>query len=192
MYYASPLDRQHLLRKRAAHRIIARCLRGDRGEFLMEKARIALSEMERSDGPTPYVRGWQDLFSGDRFDVARRIVMRDEAAEDLRETSPFMKLHGFDYGRRMSIVFMDEGSEAKGAYRSAERHSGHYIAAPAFKSQNLRAAGGDLAGESLRIIRVRELPLKQEYRRGIVDRNALHRYVGMGCRTAQNVCQQGH
>jgi hypothetical protein len=108
MYYASPLDRQHSLRKRAAHRIIAQCLRGDRGEFLMEKARLALADMEQTDGSTPYVRGWQALFAGDRFDVARRIVMRDEAAEDLRETSPFMQLHGFDYGNRMSIVFMDE------------------------------------------------------------------------------------
>ncbi|MCV9964201.1 hypothetical protein OIU34_20155 [Pararhizobium sp. BT-229] len=74
----------------------------------MDKARQALAEMERSDGSTPYVRGWQALLAGERFDVARRIVMRDEGAEDLRETSPFMQLHGFDYGRRMPIVFMDE------------------------------------------------------------------------------------
>jgi hypothetical protein len=108
MHYASPLDRQHSIRKRAAHRIIARCLRGGRGEGLLHEARLALDLMEQSDGQTPYVRGWRDLFSKDRFEVARRIVMRDEAAEDLRETSPFMQLHGFDYGQRMSIVFMDE------------------------------------------------------------------------------------
>jgi hypothetical protein len=108
MYYASSLDRQHSIRKRAAHRIIARCLRGDRGPDLMRKAHAALDEMERTDGNTPYVRGWRELFSVDRFEVARRMVMRDEAAEDLRETSPFMQLHGFDYGKRMSIVFSDE------------------------------------------------------------------------------------
>lgn len=108
MYYASSLDRQHSIRKRAAHRIIARCLRGDRGADLMRRAHAALDEMERTDGQTPYVRGWRDLFSVDRIEVARRIVRRDEAAEDLRETSPFMQLHGFDYGKRMSIVFSDE------------------------------------------------------------------------------------
>ncbi|WP_260693072.1 hypothetical protein [Rhizobium laguerreae] len=108
MYYASQLDRQHSIRKRAAHRIIARCLRGPRGAELMVKARVALDEMEKSDGQTPYVRGWRDLFWKDRFEIARRIVMRDEAAEDLRETSPFMQLHGFDYGQRMPIVFIDE------------------------------------------------------------------------------------
>jgi hypothetical protein len=121
MYYASQLDRQHSLRKRAAHRIVARYLRGDDGEHLMDRAREALDDMARSDGPTPYVSGWQHLFTRNRREVARRIVMRDEEAEDLRETSPFMNLHGFDYGRRMSIVFMEENTIRPRMWNLAKR-----------------------------------------------------------------------
>ena len=107
MKYATTLDRQHALRKLAAHRIIARCLRGDKGQVLINRTRRAFNDMQREHGATPYVLGWSEILTDDRWKIAQRIILRDDHMETLRETSPFMKVFGFDLGQKMHIDFQD-------------------------------------------------------------------------------------
>jgi hypothetical protein len=41
-------------------------------------------------------------------EVARQLISRDEGMAMLRDTSPFMRVFGFDMGRNMPVVFTDE------------------------------------------------------------------------------------
>ena len=105
MYYASQTDRQHALRKLAHHRIVARCLRGDRGDLLLERAQEALDELEDGYGRTPFVLSWREMLSRDRLEIADEIVRRGDEIETMRESSPFMRVFHFDLGQKMRIDF---------------------------------------------------------------------------------------
>ena len=107
MYYASQTDRQHALRKLAHHRLVARCLRGEKGDDLLDRALGVFRSMETAYGETPFVSGWREVLRHDRHEIARRILARDDVMETLRESSPFMQVHGFDIGRDMPIDFRD-------------------------------------------------------------------------------------
>ncbi len=105
MYYATHTDRQHAIRKAAQHRIIARCLRGHKGELLLALAHEAFEELKTAYSGARFVREWTRVMEMDRREIAELIVRRDDEAETLRESSPFMRVFDFDFGDRMEINF---------------------------------------------------------------------------------------
>lgn len=113
MHYATQLDRQHAIRKRAAHRIVARCLRGPRGDELLRLAREALAETEARVGDPPYVRSWRTLLELSKEEIAREIVRRDDNVETMRESSPFFRVFGFDLGHRTRIVLKEDATRSR-------------------------------------------------------------------------------
>jgi hypothetical protein len=105
MYYASNTDRQHALRKAAQHRIIARCLRGHKGELLLALAHEALDALKDTYHGARFIRDWETVLEKDRMEIAELIVRRDDETETLRESSPFMRVFDFDFGDTMVIDF---------------------------------------------------------------------------------------
>jgi hypothetical protein len=105
MDYLTEQDREHALRKLAYHRVVARCLRGHKGHILHALAHEALDELEAGYGRVPFVTTWRSLLEEDRLEIARKIVQREDGLETMRETSPFMRIFGFDMGHSMPIVF---------------------------------------------------------------------------------------
>jgi hypothetical protein len=119
MQHLTKTDHMHVLRKRLCHRIVARVLRNEeRGETLFQRAHDALEGMEARFGSTPFVVDWRGIMAQDRDFVAKRIVQMDEKMDSLRDSSPFLKIWGYDFGFRMPLrtrqCAHDFGTVAKG------------------------------------------------------------------------------
>lgn len=103
MMHATPLDRMHVLRKLAIHRLVSRSLRGPDGDAVFARAEAALEELAHDFGQTKFVLDWQELMSLGREEVARRIVTREGRITGLRDSSPFMRLWGVGLGYQAEI-----------------------------------------------------------------------------------------
>lgn len=120
MKYLTDQDREHSIRKLAYHRIIARCLRTEKGEELHKLARVAFDEMEKVHENAPFIHSWRNLLSRDRLEIAKTIVTRDNDIELMRETSPFMRVFDFDMGIKIKIVFI-EGENRRRMWKLAKK-----------------------------------------------------------------------
>jgi hypothetical protein len=98
----------HVLRKRAIHRLASRVLRGPRGDMFFALAREALAKMEERDGQTRYVLDWREIMERGKDEVARTLIARNDVMDGLRDSSPFMRVWGFDLGKNMRIDLRDD------------------------------------------------------------------------------------
>ena len=103
MMHATPLDRMHVLRKLAIHRLVSRSLRGPDGDAVFARAEAALDELAANFGQAKFVRDWYEVMSLGREEVARRIITRELKIMGLRDSSPFMRMWGVGLGYRAEI-----------------------------------------------------------------------------------------
>ena len=103
MLHLTDTDRMHVLRKRAIHRLVSRVLNGDRGDIFFALAKDELSEMEERFGETKFVTDWKEIMALDKDEVSRLVIARNDRMDGLRDSSPFMRVYGFDLGVKSHI-----------------------------------------------------------------------------------------
>jgi hypothetical protein len=101
------IDHAHVLRKRALHRLLARALRRDT-EVVVRLARQALEDQIAHMGEEIFHTAWRKILSMPVDEIARLLIERSYRMDNLRDSSPFMRLFGYDLGKSQRIDLQDE------------------------------------------------------------------------------------
>ena len=106
--HMTPIDHAHVLRKRAVHRLLSRALRRD-GEVVMRMARQALADQIARKGTEEiFDTAWREILRMPTNEVGELLIERSYRMDNLRDSSPFMRLFGYDLGKNQSIDLQDE------------------------------------------------------------------------------------